>query len=148
MCYSQVKTFLQQLKISYDEFTIHIPTDVDVYSINMAVPIKTLIESCDMKDETTQTLFSLLEEEEFSSLLSYNGKMSDICVITLKKRELEKLAKNESIAKLIIKCGVKLSGGATDRERELNEMGGTARDKGFNAYCLGYVGERAKRRSP
>ena len=60
-----------------------------------------------------------------------------MCVITLKRRELEKLGEKESIAKLIERCGTKLEGGQTDVEKAMKLRGGTAKDAGFYSYCLG-----------
>jgi len=137
ICASQIRCYLDLMRQAFQNHSSFVPKDVELYSFDIAVSIRQLIDSCDLKDETSQTLLSLLEEEEFGSLLVYNGKMSDVCVITLKKRELEKLSEKESIARLILQCGKKLGSGQTERERELDRNGGTAKDAGFNAYCLG-----------
>jgi len=90
-------------------------------------------------EESIKTLLSLLEEEEFCSLLFLDSGLPDKCVITLKKRTLEKLVelKGDSLAKCLLKCGTKLGDGQSDSEKKWKSYAGTAMQKEFHAYTLG-----------
>ncbi|GMH69678.1 hypothetical protein TrRE_jg209, partial [Triparma retinervis] len=101
--------------------------------LDIGVPVMEAVVGCDVREETVETLTSLMEEEEFGRLLRLEGTMIDRVTVTMKKRALEEL--EEPVAKCIVKCGTKVGGGSADAR--LEELGGTAMDKGFFAYAKG-----------
>ena len=115
--------------------------------IHVAMPVTQTVDASDCKEESIETIFSLLEEESSSSIsyLSVGGYLPDSATITLKKRNLDKLEKYEQIAQSITKCGIRVD--AQDEQpnnttnnssnRYQGDFGGTAMEKGFFAYSFG-----------
>lgn len=100
--------------------------------LHIAIPVVRTVDASDCKEESIETMLSLLEEENPShpSLLSVEGYLPDTATITLKKCSLEKLSKIEEVVRSIEKCSsrVDLASGSS---------GGTALEKGFYAYSFG-----------
>ncbi len=116
--------------------------------LDLALPISPLVQATDCKEESIQTILSVLEDVSPScgKLLDIEGIIPDIVIITLKKRSLEKLALQEEIAKHILHCGVNLDTQSSQKTRvqqespfqnNVIEYGGTASEKGFLAYSFG-----------
>lgn len=103
--------------------------------LKVSIPVLKSVNRCDLRAETVETLLSLMEEEEFGSLLELEGGLADVCVVILKRRKLEELAKTEPVAACILRVGTLVSG--ADANARLEEEGGTAMEKGFHAYALG-----------
>jgi ATP-dependent DNA helicase Q4 len=141
---------LSNSQLSYVFFTIQnfvneavndISPEVDFSSnetlidnLHVAIPIARAVDACDCKEESIETMLSLLEEENSShkSLLSVEGFLPDTATITLKKCSLEKLSNVEEVARSIEKCGTRV-----DQPSGLGDFGGTALEKGFYAYSFG-----------
>ena len=135
----QVKEFLRITSEAARDVIGDVPEPVRstmVFSeLSMSVPVLKSVNRCDLRAETVETLLSLMEEEEFGSLLELEGGLADVCVVILKKRKLEELAKTEAVASCILRVGTLVSG--SDANARLEEEGGTAMEKGFHAYALG-----------
>ena len=112
--------------------------DVLLSNLDISVPVLDCIASTDLKEESVETLLPSLEEEEVCSLLFFDSGLPDKCVITLKKRTLEKLVelKGDSLAKCLLKCGAKLGDGQSDSEKKWKSYAGTAMQKKFHAYTI------------
>jgi len=106
-----------------------------VGAAQISVPVLESVNMCDLREEQIETLLSLLEENDFGNYLLLDGSLSDRCIVTLKKRTLEALAPNEVVCQAILKCGVCVKDG--NANKQLEEWGGTAADKGFHAYAHG-----------
>lgn len=113
--------------------------------LHVAIPVLRTVDASDCKEESIETVFSLLEEDNPSdpSLLSVEGYLPDVATITLKKRSLEKLEKLEQIAISISKCGTRMDSQCekstedTNHYNKYQQYGGTASEKGFYAYSFG-----------
>ena len=101
---------------------------------HVALPVFQTVNASDCKEESIETILSLLEEESATipSLLSVEGYLPDRATITLKRRNLKKLSGIDQIARCIAKCGTRVDEGGSH-----NEQGGTAMDSGFYAYSFG-----------
>lgn len=116
-------------------------------SIDIALPLSSTVDAIDCKEETIETMLSLLEEDKQSmnALLSVEGNFTDHVIVTLKRRSLEKLCEQEAICRAIDKCCNRLDeredSGSTSEHNPLEERlkteGGTAQQRGFLAYSLG-----------
>ncbi|KAL3786862.1 hypothetical protein HJC23_013783 [Cyclotella cryptica] len=108
--------------------------EVFVDGLHLALPVSQTVIASDCKEESIETIFSLLEEESAStpSLLSVEGYLPDIATITLKKRSLDKLKNMEQIAQCIAKCATRVDDAGSQADR-----GGTAMESGFYAYSYG-----------
>lgn len=140
LSHNQLEIVFMRLQTLVDEALNDIPPEacVDlnadrllVDDIHVAMPVTQTVDSSDCKEESIETIFSLLEEESQSSTsyLSVEGYLPDAAIITLKKRSLDKLEKFEHIAQSIAKCCVRMD--------TQTEQGGTAMEKGFYAYSFG-----------
>jgi len=125
-------------------------TDVENFAfddIHVAVPVMKSVESSDCKEESIETIFSLLEEGSDLSpaLLRVEGYLPDVATITLKRRNLDQLVGVEEIARSILKCGIRLDEKEQDSgqnsfsnaSNRYPDFGGTAIEKGFFAYSFG-----------
>ena len=112
------------------------------------MPIQYIVEALDCKEESVETLVSILEEISHlgTPVASLEGFLPDNAVITLKRRTLQDLARQELVARCIIECGVELSkcnipevsGGNMELHyQNVNRNGGTASQAGFHAYAFG-----------
>ncbi len=118
-----------------------------VDELHVALPVAHTVDASDCKEESIETILSVLEGENSSdeSILSVEGYLPDAATITLKKRNLEKLGKLEVIAKSIAKCGIRVDeqheqsthGVANSANMYQGNFGGTAMEKGFYAYSFG-----------
>ena len=118
-----------------------------VGELHVALPVAHTVDASDCKEESIETIFSILEGENSSgeSILSVEGYLPDAATITLKKRNLENLGKFEAIAKSIAKCGIRVDeqleqsthGVANSTNIYQGNFGGTAMEKGFYAYSFG-----------
>ena len=108
------------------------PTTLDV-----ALKISRIIEAVDIKSETIETIFSLLEESRMGALLNFEGTLCDEAFVTLKKGDLSKLASLEPVARAIQLCGKKMDLDDMPQNEYTNNYGGTALEKGFHAYSYG-----------
>ena len=133
----QVERFLDVVKEATAEVVGDVPEEfregIVFGELDVAVPVMEAVVRCDIMEETVETMVSLMEEEGFGRLLKLDGSMVDRVTVTMKKRPLEEL--QEPVAKCIVRCGTKVEGGGADNR--LEELGGTAMDKGFFAYAKG-----------
>jgi hypothetical protein len=108
--------------------------EIFVDGMHVALPVFQTVNASDCKEESIETILSLLEEESNinPSLLSVEGYIPDVATITLKRRSLEKLKSVEPIARCIETCGTRI-----DEAGSHTEHGGTAMDSGFFAYSFG-----------
>ncbi|KAK1744325.1 ATP-dependent DNA helicase, RecQ family [Skeletonema marinoi] len=108
--------------------------ETNIDNLHVAIPVAQTVDASDCKEESIETMLSLLEEENssHSSLLSVEGYLPDTATITLKRCALEKLSKVEEVARSIEKCGTRL-----DQSGPQGDVGGTALEKGFYAYSFG-----------
>jgi hypothetical protein len=108
--------------------------EIFVDGMHVALPVFQIVPASDCKEESIETIMSLLEEDSSTnpSLLSVEGYLPDTATITLKRRSLEKLKGVEQIAHCIEKCGTKV-----DDVGRHTDQGGTAMDSGFYAYSFG-----------
>lgn len=108
--------------------------EIFVDGLHLALPVSQTVNASDCKEESIETIVSLLEEESASnpSLLSVEGYLPDVAKITLKKRSLDKLKNMEQIAQSIAKCAKRI-----DETGCLADRGGTAMESGFYAYSYG-----------
>ena len=115
--------------------------------IDFAFNTKKAVEALDCKEETLETLLSLLEEYRCNgqALLSIEGTLPDEAVIIMKKRTLEDMAAIDPLARCIQCLGTRVDSnettgapsGINPLSQEILERGGTAAQKGFFAYALG-----------
>jgi hypothetical protein len=133
---SQIERFMRVVEKACAEIVSDGATANGATHAQIAVPVLESVNMCDLKEETVETLLSLLEEVEFGNYLLVDGSLSDRCIITLKKRSLEALAAaNEHVCQAILKCGVNVKDG--DANKQLEEWGGTAQVRaGANASSL------------
>ena len=140
---SQLSTIFLTLQNLVNEAVDDIPPEagVDLTSdetniddLHVAIPVAQTVDASDCKEESIETMLSLLEEENSThpSLMSVEGYLPDTATITLKKCALEKLSNVEEVARSIEKCGTRL-----DQSGPQVDFGGTALDKGFYAYSFG-----------
>lgn len=117
-------------------------------NLDIAMPIQYIVEALDCKEESVETLVSILEEISHlgTPVASLEGFLPDNAVITLKRRTLQDLARQELVARCIIECGAELSkcnrpevsGGSMELQyQNVNKNGGTASQAGFHAYAFG-----------
>ena len=113
-------------------------------ALDLALPISLLTNSVDCKAETLESIFSLMEDEAFfkSPILNVKGVFYDKATITLKRRDLSKLSKEEPLAQAIENCGIRLDTGnmiSSTNQMKQNQAadGGTASQLGFHAYSFG-----------
>ena len=106
--------------------------------VDIALPIDLMVHATDCKEETIQTILSILEESSSycDKVLDIEGTIPDIVTITLKRRSLEELAHDEPIAKCIQDCGTPMDGSVRNNS---SEFGGTASQRGFTAYSFGVI---------
>ena len=134
---SQIAKFLTVVETATAGIIQDIPRDVlenlEFSELDICVPVTESINMSDLREETVETLLSIMEEDEFGNLLLVEGSMYDRCILTLKRRELEEVP--EQVAKCVLKCGIKLNSSTSNAQ--LEEFGGTALDKGFHAYAKG-----------
>ena len=116
------------------------------FHLDLALPITPLVQATDCKEESIQTILSILEDISPScgKLLDIEGIIPDIAIVTLKRRSLEKLGALEEIANCIQKCGTNLEaspphtgGEEKSHQDRFSKYGGTASEKGFSAYSFG-----------
>ena len=112
----------------------------DICSVDIALPIGEIVQAADVKTETIETVISLLEEDRMGSILTYEGSICDDAMIILKRRDLSKLATTEPVARAIILCGKEMEKNDLPQSKEINNIGGTAIEKGFYAYSFGVWG--------
>ncbi|KAL7501544.1 hypothetical protein ACHAWT_009813 [Skeletonema menzelii] len=140
---SQLSTVFLTLQHLVDEAVDDIPleagvdltcNETNIDNLHVAIPVAQTVDASDCKEESIETMLSLLEEENssHSSLLSVEGYLPDAATITLKRCALEKLGKVEEVARSIEKCGTRL-----DQSGPQGDVGGTALEKGFYAYSFG-----------
>jgi len=117
-------------------------------TIDLALPILSTVQSIDCKEETIQTILSLLEDNShsFPKLLDIEGIIPNVARCILKRRTIEKLACEEPLARCIHACGTqidarsKAGNGQVESSSAFNQVskyGGTASQKGFAAYSFG-----------
>ena len=106
-------------------------------SVDIALGIPSIVEAIDAKEESLETIISLLEETQMGSLLSFEGTLPNDGTITLKKRDISKLVAMEPIMRAIERCGVQLEAGELPTQQNMQQYGGTAMEKGFHAYSFG-----------
>ena len=72
-------------------------------TIDLALPILPTVQSIDCKEETIQTILSLLEDNShsFPKLLDIEGIIPNVARCILKRRTIEKLACEEPLARYI-----------------------------------------------
>ena len=145
---SQIYAFLLNMReltlecLSLDEKEEN-PNMINHYHADLALPITPLIQSTDCKEETIQTMLSMLEDtfSSFNKFLDIEGIIPNLAVVTLKKRKIAKLALLEEVAKCIQACGVELDSekpsNDASSQNSFAERGGTASQKGFAAYSFG-----------
>ena len=133
----QIKGFLDVVERATREVVGDVPEEFRegcvIGELDIGVPVMEAVVGCDVREETVETMASLMEEEEFGRLLRLEGTMIDRVTVTMKKRALEELS--EPVAKCIVKCGTKVGGDSASAR--LEELGGTAMDRGFFAYAKG-----------
>ena len=159
---SQLRALFLTVRTLVQEALNDIPADAgidldadEIYldSVRVAVPVLQTVNATDLKEESIETIFSLLEEDRHAtpSLLSVEGYLPDQATVTLKRRDLQKLAKVEDVARSILTCGLRLDqaepGGPGDKSDKTSKIsnpydkqkdfGGTALEKGFYAYSFG-----------
>jgi len=165
---SQLKLVFSTLQKLVNDALSDIPPEIDldhVDDLHVAMPVKQTVDSSDCKEESIETILSLLELQggrggeqhgqppivkPLLSLLSVEGYLPDVATITLKKRTLDKLEKfGEEIASSIKRCGIRVDGDQNDNEgtdqnsskanpyNRSKYQGGTAMEKGFYAYSFG-----------
>ena len=157
---SQLETVFVRFRKLVDEALDDIPPEAGVDltadelfvdDIHVALPTKLTVDATDCKEESIETILSILEGNEFSkSTLSVEGYLPDAATVVLKRRSLDKLEQMEPLARSISKCGIRVdgqglqseqnggganSGGANSRYQ--GDFGGTAMEKGFYAYSFG-----------
>lgn len=156
MSRSQLDLVFVTLRKLVDEALGDIPpealVDIDadelcVDELHVALPVAHTVDASDCKEESIETILSILEGENSSdeSMLSVEGYLPDAATITLKRRSLEKLGKLDVIAQSIAKCGIRVdeqheqsAHGAPHRTNMYQgNFGGTAMEKGFYAYSFG-----------
>jgi ATP-dependent DNA helicase Q4 len=109
---SQLSTVFLTLQNLVDEAVNDIPPEAgvdlshdetNIDNLHVAIPVSQTVDASDCKEESIETMLSLLEEENSShpSLLSVEGYLPDTATITLKKCALEKLSKVEEVARSI-----------------------------------------------
>mmetsp|Transcript_25716 Transcript_25716/g.39389 ORF Transcript_25716/g.39389 Transcript_25716/m.39389 type:complete len:1516 (+) Transcript_25716:65-4612(+) len=147
---SQIYAFLLNMReltlecLSLDEKEEN-PNMINHYHVDLALPITPLIQSTDCKEETIQTMLSMLEDtfSSFNKFLDIEGIIPNMAVVTLKKRKIAKLALLEEVAKCIQACGVELDSekpsNDASSQNSFAERGGTASQKGFAAYSFGII---------
>jgi hypothetical protein len=95
---SQIRALLFAMKRIVEEFHCQ----EGAHSLNVAIPVETIVLECDCKVETIETLLSIVEQNGGDSpLLHVEGFNYDKATVALKKRPLEKLAENEPLAACI-----------------------------------------------
>lgn len=154
---SQLEIIFLSLQKLVDEALNDLPLNIDaeqlcVDDLHLALPVAQTVDASDCKEESIETILSLLEEGENSpssnhgSLLSVEGYLPDVATITLKRRNLDKLEKMEEIARNIAKCGTRIDEQQSNQEDSTDphnnkyyqgNFGGTAMEKGFYAYSHG-----------
>jgi hypothetical protein len=149
---SQIKAFLLLLRekaLQANENTLESLTSIDSTErsqIDVALPMASTVKALDCKEETIETMISILEEHKHlgSPVVSLEGYLSDSAVITLKRRTLQDLARQELVARCIMKCGIKLDQSSKiDVSVENAESFGQSlnrdigRASGFHAYSFG-----------
>ena len=150
--FSQVKSLLLIIKNrimdAYESDTVR-ANQINTTSLPISLPLTKTITAVDCKEESIQTLLSILEQDSPLSkkLFHIEGNIPDVLTVTLKRRSIEKLGEKETIARCIERCGIDL----LDRERALTmdvatttasnveKFGGTAMEKGFAAYSFGMI---------
>ena len=127
---SQLEIVFSSLKKQVDEALGDIPAEAGVDleadelfvdDVHISMPVTQTVDASDCKEESIETIFSLLEGETPSSsqsLLSVEGYLPDAATITLKKRTLDKLEKIEQLAQSIAKCGTRVDG---EQSQESNQ---------------------------
>ncbi|GMH82374.1 hypothetical protein TrST_g12566 [Triparma strigata] len=134
---SQIERFLSVVENAVTDVIQDIPEDVregiQFSELDVSVPLLQSINKCDLREETVETLLSLMEESEFGSLLHLEGGLPDRCVVILKRRTIDKI--EEPVTKCISRVGSEVGGASANAK--LQEEGGTAMEKGFHAYALG-----------
>ena len=142
LCYSdrletcQIEVLIQNL-ISFIKTALE-KQDADVNEspssklLNVALPIKSLVQSIDCKEEGIFTILSMLEDNNLvdEKLLDIEGIIPDSVIVTLKKRSINKLGEQEEI----ISC---MKEDSESLNSSVNDYGGTATQKGFSAYSFG-----------
>lgn len=138
---SQIKAFIALLhKRSLDELDAKPakspPTSSDYSSssyMDVALHMVSTVNALDCKEETIETLISILEEHTFkgSPVLSLEGFLPDSAVVTLKRRTIQELSLHEPVISCIMKCGAEL-----EKVGE-NEDVGEHSSAGFRAYSYG-----------
>ena len=99
------------------------PQGATRHSFHVALPLQSLVQACDCKPETLETLVSLLGQGEGElPLLHVEGISYDRATIALKKRPLARLTEKEPVVSCIQKWGVCIEasvedgGGGRDRD--------------------------------
>jgi len=79
--------------------------------VDIALPIVSAVQSTDCKEETIQTILSILEDDNSllcKKMLTIEGIIPDSATIILKRQAIEKLANTEPIARCICSCGIRV----------------------------------------
>jgi hypothetical protein len=155
MAPSQIAVFIQLLEKllqeALDDETKLVESGLQPHNrfyTDISFHTKQSVEALDCKEETLETMLSLLEDYSCNgqSLLTIEGNLPDEAVIVLKRRTLQDLAALDPIAKVIECIGARVDSNETTgappdasntRGQELMERGGTAAQKGFFAYAHG-----------
>jgi hypothetical protein len=138
---SQIKAFITLLhKKSIQELDESAskspPTSSDFSStsyMDVALHMVSTVKSLDCKEESIETLISILEEHMYngSPVLSLEGFLPNSAVVTLKRRTVQELSLVEPVVRCIMKCGVEL-----DKVGENENVGGHS-SAVFRAYSFG-----------
>jgi hypothetical protein len=149
---SQIKAFillLHEKALQANENTLESLTSIDSIErsqIDVALPMASTVKTLDCKEESIETMISILEEHKHlgSPVISLEGYLSDSAVITLKRRTLHDLSRQELVARCIMKCGMELDQSSKpDVSVENAESFGQSlnsdigRASGFHAYSFG-----------
>ena len=72
----------------------------------VGLPVESAVSALDCKSETIETLLSLMEsDEDLQPPLSFEGRVSDMVSIVLKRTPLQQLEVREQVVRCISKCG-------------------------------------------
>jgi hypothetical protein len=134
---SQIRALLFAMKRIVEEFSC----EDGALSLNVAIPVETMVLECDCKVETIETLLSILEQYGGDNpVLHVEGFNYDKATIALKKRSLEKLAEKEQLAACIQRvatCCDPPIGGEREDQAEASYQKTESFQRHFLAYSQG-----------
>ena len=134
---SQIRALLFALKRIVDDFNCQ----DGARSLNIAIPVESMVLECDCKMETIETLLSILEQHGGDNpLLHVEGFNYDKATIALKKRSLEKLAEKEQLAACIQRvatCCDPPIGGEREDQAQVSHQKTESFQRHFLAYSQG-----------